>query len=520
MSKNLFQLIKKLSPNEKGYFKKVSKIHSTEGNNIYLRLFDILDKQTHYDKKKVDASFGNKKTIEQLPVLSNYLYHSLLDTLEEFHSGKTAESKLKKLIGNAEQLFIKGLYEQARSLINKVKIKAEQGENFLLILQIYAFEGRLALVEQDLENLKKHADLINDSQKMVHEKYKNYSEYRQLVSHLFYLSKSSGRHLKSEHDQLELQKIMSNPLLADRSAALSVSALNNFLLIHSYYHDIKKDKSISESTKYNVERLKLMEDHIEYTSQSPHIYISALNNVLLNAGEAYNLTLFKLYLDKIKNASAILKIKFTPEVEDLRNFTYIKYRIFQGFISGDFQEALHFIKGKENSYYTLHIEKSKEDALIYCQNLSLLFFGVGDLKKSLHWLNEFLQSGQEILRMDMWILANWTNIAIQIELENFEFSGSLVRSFIRFLSKKSKEFVFEQHFAKGLKGYIDSVLNDKQSTQLEKLKQLKTTLNSYKKSGEVHEADFSFLLPWIKSKIEKRPYIEVYKKSLPEFSKN
>lgn len=519
MSKNLFQLIKKLSPNEKGYFKKTSKIHSMDGNNVYIRLFDVLDKQTLYDKKEVDTIFKDKKTIAQLPVLSNYLYYLILDTLEEFHSGKTMESKLKKLLSNAEQLYAKGLYDQARVLVDKIKTKAEQAEIFLLLLQTYAFEGRLALLEQNLENLKKHADILNESQQRVHEKFKNYSEYRQIVSHLFYLSKSSGRHLKSQKDQVELEKIMKHPLLADRKRALSVSALNNFLLIHSYYHDIKKDRSVPLSIKFNMERLQLMEDNIDYTSQSPNAYLSALNNLLLNAGEMFDPGLFNLLLDKTKNASSILKIKFTPEIENSKDFIYLKYRIFQAFITGDFQDTLNFLKGKENAYYDLHKEKSEEDVLIYCQNLSILFFGVGDLKKSLQWLNEFLQSGQELLRMDMWILSHWMNIIIQIELKNVEFAGSLLRSFNRFLQKHPKEYLFERDFAKILKSYIESCLNEKQSEQTDKLKQLKAAIYSFKASGHLNEADFSFLLPWTKSKIEKRSFIDVYKKSLPEFGK-
>src|SRR4051812_42511170 len=294
MSKNLFQLIKKLSPNEKGYFKKVSKTHSTSGVSVYVRLFDLLDKQTHYNKQEVDKFFGNKKTIAQLPVLSNYLYYLLLDTLDEFHSGKTMESKLKKLIANAEQLYNKGLYEQARIIINKIRVKAEQGENFSMVLQIYSFEGKLALVEQDIENLNKHADGLNASQKLVHEKYKNYSEYRQLVSQVFYLSKKSGRHLKSEKDQVELERIMKHTLLSNRKFALSIPALNNFLLIHSYYHDIKKDRDILMSIKFNMERLQLLEANIGYTSQWPSVYISALNNLLLNAGEVFDLDLFNV----------------------------------------------------------------------------------------------------------------------------------------------------------------------------------------------------------------------------------
>ncbi len=518
MSKNLFQLIKKLSSNEKGYFKKVTKVHSLNGNSISVRLFDILDKQVLYNKKEVDAFFGNKKTIVQLPVISNYLYYLILDMLEEFHAGKTIESQLKTRITNAEQLYTKGLYEQARVIINKAKVQAEKGENFLLILQIYAFEGRLSLVEEDIENLKKYADALNSSQKLIYEKFKNYNEYRELVSRIFYLSKRSGRHLKSQKDQLQLEQIMKHPLLSNKKFALSVSALSNFLLIHSYYNDIKKDRDISKSIKLNMERLQLMETNIEYIAQSPVSYLSLLNNLLLNAGETFHLDLFRSLLDKLKNANSFLKIKSTSDVESLRYITYLKYSIFQSFISADFQEGVNFIKGKENLYFKLHKDKGEEDALVYCHNLHSLFFGIGDFKKSMYWINKFLQSGQETLRMELWVHINWANIIVQTELKNFEYADLLLSSFIRFINKHPKEYLFEKLLAKALKNYIDTTLNDKQTEQLNKLKQLKTTLYTYKKSGLINDVDFVFILPWVKSKLEKRPFQEMYKKSLSEFT--
>lgn len=520
MSKNLFQLIKKLSPNEKGYFKKISKVHSMDGNNVYMRLFDILDKQEEYDKKKIDVHFRDKKTIAQLPVLSNYLYYLILDTLEEFNSGKTIESKLKKLISNAEQLYIKGLHEQARVLINKARTKAEMAEKFLLTLEIYVFEGRLALLEENIGNLSTYATALEVSRKTVMEKFQNYTEYRQLVSRVFYLSKSSGRHLKSEKDQQELERIMKHPLLSDKKFALSISALFNFFLLHSYYHDIKKNRDIAKSIAFNMERLNLLEAHPDYVSQSPVLYFSVLHNLLLNAGETFNLDLFKRLLEKVKNANTILRTKPTPEVEKFRNIIYLKYSIFQSFISADFQEGIQFIKGKENLYYELHKDMSEEEGLVYCHNVYSLFFGVGDFKKSLYWINKFLQSGQEMLRTDLWVHVNWTNVCIQIELKNFEFAGSLLQSFIRFLNKHPNEFSFEKDFAKTLKSYIDAALNDKQQEQLTKLKKLNALLGSYKKSGFVSDADFVFLFPWTKSKIEKRSFLDVYKKSLKEFGVN
>lgn len=517
MSKNLFQLIKKLSPNEKGYFKKISKVHSMNSNNIYIRLFDVLDRQTHYDKKKTESLFG-KELITQLPVLSNYLYHLILNTLREFHSGKTIETRLQRFLANAEQLFLKGLYEQSRTLVNKVRMQAEESENFLLVLQVYAFEGKLALLEEDVENLRKQVDTLDISRKCMIDKFQNYTEYRQLVAQLFYLSKKSGRHLKSEKDQREVERIIQHPLLSNRKQALSVSALNNFLLIHSYYHDIKKDRDIHKSIQFNKERLELLETNIAYVKHVPAIYLSVLHNLLLNAGEVFDLKLFKSLLEKVKNANELLNVKPTPETEKFRTLIYIKYSIFQSFISGEFQQGIHFIKGKENEYYELHKASSEEEVLVYCHNLYSLFFGVGDYKKSLYWTNKFIQSEQEALRKDLWIHVNWTNIIIHIELGNLELASSLMQSFIRFLGKHPKEFVFEKIFAKLLKSYINTIVDEKKKEQLSNLREMKTALNTHHASGFVNSVDLVFLLPWVKSKIENQPFLEMYKKSLKEFA--
>lgn len=518
MSKNLFQLIKKLSPNEKGYFKKVSKVHSMSAGNVYIRLFDLLDRQMHYDKKAIEAAFGKKEIITQLPVLSNYLYHLLLNTLMDFNSGKTIETRLQRLLANAEQLYIKGLYEQARTLINKVREKAEESENFLLTLQIYAFEGKLALLEEDVENLNRQVDTLNVSRKCVIDKYQNYTEYRQLVARIFYLSKRSGRHLKSENDQQEVEYIMQHTLLSNRKQALSISALNNFLLIHSYYHDIKKDRDIHQSIRFNKERLELLEGNTAYVKHVPAIYLSVLHNLLLNAGEVFDLKLFKTLLEKVKNTNTFLNVKPNPETEKFRTLIFIKYTIFQGFISGNFQQGINFIKGKENAYYELHKASSEEEGLVYCHNLYSLFFGVGDYKKSLFWINKFLQSEQESLRMDLWIHVNWTNIIIHIELGNFELAASLMQSFQRYLNKYPKEFVFEKIFAKALKSYINHASDEKQKEQQHKLKEMRTILSAHKAAGLINNVDLVFLLPWVKSKTEQQSFLEMYKRSRKEFT--
>ena len=82
-SADLFHLIKSLSRNEKGYFKKYVSRHTLKGENNYVRLFDAIDRQKTYDEDKL---LRKESYIRQLPLLKNYLYQMILESLENFYS--------------------------------------------------------------------------------------------------------------------------------------------------------------------------------------------------------------------------------------------------------------------------------------------------------------------------------------------------------------------------------------------------------------------------------------------------
>ena len=59
MKDDLFQLIKSLDKNEKGYFKKLTARYGAKSSgNDYLKLFDLLDKTAEYDETKIKKRFS------------------------------------------------------------------------------------------------------------------------------------------------------------------------------------------------------------------------------------------------------------------------------------------------------------------------------------------------------------------------------------------------------------------------------------------------------------------------------
>ena len=75
-SHELFHLIKSLTKSEKRFFKLSSALQSGEKN--YLKIFDVIDRQTEYDEQKVKDYFNSETFIKHFPSEKNHLYKLIL----------------------------------------------------------------------------------------------------------------------------------------------------------------------------------------------------------------------------------------------------------------------------------------------------------------------------------------------------------------------------------------------------------------------------------------------------------
>ena len=112
-SDDLFNLVRSLNKNEKRYFRLLSGLHA--GEKKFLLLFDAVDSQKEYDEETIKKKFRKEKFIRQLTFTKNYLYKSILKSLESYHS--SADSEIKNLLHRVEILFEKGLYAQCGKLL-------------------------------------------------------------------------------------------------------------------------------------------------------------------------------------------------------------------------------------------------------------------------------------------------------------------------------------------------------------------------------------------------------------------
>lgn len=159
MKDNLFILIKSLSKSEKGYFKKHSSFYgrSQEKNN-YIKIFDAMNVQKEYNEQKLLRKFKTEGFINQFSVAKNYLYNTILDSLEAYN--KTVNIGLRSAMNGADILVDKGLLTQAQKLLKKAKRIAVQYNKFTYVTEINLMEQRIYYLQSDIQGLKASSKVL------------------------------------------------------------------------------------------------------------------------------------------------------------------------------------------------------------------------------------------------------------------------------------------------------------------------------------------------------------------------
>src|SRR5688572_19832163 len=125
-SDELFKLIHSLSTDEKGYFKKFAKRHTT-GGNIYLKLFDAINKQKEFEEKTLKKKFKN------YAVVKVYLFDMIMQALLVSQSRLQPQQAILRGMLQINILMARGISEKALKLLKDSQELAEQHEQYSLL---------------------------------------------------------------------------------------------------------------------------------------------------------------------------------------------------------------------------------------------------------------------------------------------------------------------------------------------------------------------------------------------------
>lgn len=161
----LFNLVKTLTKGEKRYFKLYAhtrSVHTEELN--YITLFDVIEKQKQYNEEKIKR-LGLVRD-EHLPMLKNYLYKLILESLRSLKSkSDDVDSKISGLLENARIMRDKGLENEQIKYLMKARQLAIKYERWGMALEGIFMERRIRVRKESAEpwrNIDKETEEVMD----------------------------------------------------------------------------------------------------------------------------------------------------------------------------------------------------------------------------------------------------------------------------------------------------------------------------------------------------------------------
>jgi hypothetical protein len=139
----------------------------------------------------------------------------------------------------------------------------------------------------------------------------------------------------------------------------------------------------------------------------------------------------------------------------------------------------------------------------------MVYFGIGDYNKALHWLNKIINTNYEDLREDNIRICKLINLIIHFELGNDDLISYIYKSTLRFFNQQEKQYKFEMVF---LDYYKKIALSKKEGKQKETYIKFKQELQLvFKNKYEKNALEFFNFYAWLDSKIHNITFAEAIK---------
>ena len=424
--KIIFKVIKSMTMNEKRYFKIFCKQHTLGSQNKYVLLFDLIDNLKDFDEKHIKEElkkndYSNKYFSSDI----NYLMRILLKSLNEFHSEKTCDLKIKQNLISIEILFYKGLYEECLHLITKTKRIKLANESQYLMLDLLNWEKKCLGYSKGLtQAIAVNNDLAN---------YFSVLQEAKHITDLYYKSyffKNSVGKVALEKVQEDFEKLIDELNLTPISEQASIHTTTYFYLIYSNYFNVLKSKE--QELLYLRKVIALFDENEAYKHENPLDYITVYSRII-SINRRKESAVFYQDLEKLRSFDNIINLQNDVARERILLHTY-QAEIEHLMHRNKLEEALVVMSKIQEAIATgkYHIEPYYMISVYYL--FAAIYSTMGNYSSGLKYINTILNEYKLSERPNTFIKAEFLNIVIHYELKNYK----LVLRSIANLEKKYK----------------------------------------------------------------------------------
>ncbi len=501
---SLFLLIRSLTKSEKRYFKLFSSGMQQRKDKQLIRLFDLVERSRTPDREKI-LSKGKGINPRQLHNLKAQLQKQVLKSLVLFHSGASIDLQLRERIDLATVLYNKGLYRQCLRTLDLAKRSARANDRPLALLDIIDLE-KVALGHTTGEYNDKRVNRIIAETKAVSSSIQNINLFSNLLVKVnsFYVKLGFVR---NRDDFNAVRTFFHRNLPGHDEKKLSfrekIFLYSSCVSYYFFIQDFKKGHG------YARKWMEAFRERPAMIAAEFEMYIKGLNCLLSAQHKLFLFREFEETYKELMRAHSIRGVHLTENIQMLLfRYKYL-HKINHYFMMGDFTGGTKIISVVESELDRFALRLDKHHVLLLYYKVACLYFGAGNFKKAIAWLNRIINSLDVDLREDILSFARILNLVSHYELGNLQLVEHHIRATYRFLLKKEERFLYHRYILRFLKNLSQDIRGEKLIREFSKLKRDLLPLEHHR--YEKRPFLYFDIISWLESKIHGVPVERVIK---------
>lgn len=448
----LHVLIRNMDKSEKRYFKLFA---SRQGDDVlYVRLFDIIEKQETYDEKAVKDLLSKDRLTatfaKNFASAKKSLFDNVVRSLQQYRYRKGSRRILREMLDAASILEEKGLYLDARRSLKKAKKYAYAHDNFRSVLEIIDRE-RADIQRTENRHYRVRVQECCREHQRVAKAMNNVETYNDLYFRIFSMTRMHHL-LPTPEITSELGSLMSHELLQAPERALSVTALRIYHTIHACNERMRGN--IEKAVRHYHEHLRLWESHPEHCADNVQGHIIAIANL---AVLYLRFQMYREYVCVTRKFASVKPLDHNDEAELFQNDTYL--RLLYDINTDNLEDAVTMGSAIEAGIkkYVDRINMGRRVALFH--NLLVAHFLMENYAGALVWANRIVNINKSDKRIDIQNCARLLRLIILYELSNdgdYEHLERILNSAGSLFRNSKKMGVFQRKVKRFFKRLINA----------------------------------------------------------------
>ena len=425
---SLFRLIRSLTKAEKRSFKLYANRNSSGDEELkFLQLFDFIDKNEHYSEEQALLKIkGIKKS--QLSNIKAHLYKQLLTSLRLQHVQHMPVIEIRESVDHAQILYQKGLYLQALRILDKAKQHAQRIEAPILQLEILEFE-KIIESQYITRSIATRAEQLTAESAELQHHLSRAVDFSNLSLQLYALYVKVG-FVRDEKDYRFVKEFFASRRPNYHLSELGFEEKMHLYNAYVWYHYITQEFLMC--FKYAKLWVDLFDEYPDVRVQHREMHLKGLYN-LHNA--LFNLRSYDRLTETLEQIEYMdLGDRDNENVLLLQRLYLLTGKINQYYLSGTFTDGLSIVDEVE-SFISQSVDLlDNHRIMVLYYKIACLYFGSGDNRSAIRYLNKVIQMKEVSLREDIQCFARILNLIAHFELGTDDLLDYQIKSVYRFLS--------------------------------------------------------------------------------------